>query len=251
MSRSFLAAAAAFAALGAASMAHAGQTQIDLSPYVNQGFDNGGWFIDGNLFEAALPGTTFGNQGSSVAFKVANVDDGKGSHLNFWYGLDDGSGTSLGGPADSVTIPIAVSGVTKVFTLADNTFGLAGNQEFSIIFHGTGGNLVGFYTGAFNTKDYNTPNCSTTGCDATPAATTWYDDGNGIILQLVEWDLPAGFGLSSLNVDQLDYADGAILAGLTVESAGGVPEPASWALMIGGLGLAGGFLRQRRALAAG
>jgi hypothetical protein len=28
--------------------------------------------------------------------------------------------------------------------------------------------------------------------------------------------------------------------------AGGVPEPASWALMIAGFGMAGGLLRQRR-----
>lgn len=33
-------------------------------------------------------------------------------------------------------------------------------------------------------------------------------------------------------------------------SGGAVPEPASWALMIGGFGLAGGALRRRRALAA-
>jgi hypothetical protein len=32
--------------------------------------------------------------------------------------------------------------------------------------------------------------------------------------------------------------------------AGGVPEPASWALMIGGFGLAGAALRRRKALVA-
>ena len=36
----------------------------------------------------------------------------------------------------------------------------------------------------------------------------------------------------------------------TVFAAGGVPEPASWALMIGGFGLAGAALRRRRAVVA-
>ena len=41
-----------------------------------------------------------------------------------------------------------------------------------------------------------------------------------------------------------------LVSGLTgTASAGGVPEPASWALMIAGFGLAGAQLRRRRTAA--
>jgi hypothetical protein len=247
MTRRFLGTLTAVCALGAASLAHAGARTVDLSPIVNQGFANGGWFIDGATFEADLPGTTFGNQGSSIAFNVANVPDNlNGGNLNFWFGLDDGSHTNLGGPAGSATIAVNGADVDKVYTLADNVFGVAGATEFSVTFHGAGGDLTEFYVGADNTKDYNTPNCSTTGCDGTPNATTWYDDGAGIVLQSVEWDLPTNFGLTSMTFNQIDAGDGAIIAGVSL----GTPEPSTWALLVGGFGLAGAALRRRRSLAA-
>jgi hypothetical protein len=40
------------------------------------------------------------------------------------------------------------------------------------------------------------------------------------------------------------------LAGVPSTAPGGVPEPASWALMIGGFGMAGGMLRRRRTAVA-
>jgi PEP-CTERM motif len=51
------------------------------------------------------------------------------------------------------------------------------------------------------------------------------------------------WGPSSYNVgiDNIEYEMG---------GAGGIPEPATWALMIGGFGAAGTMLRRRRALAA-
>jgi len=244
MSVKFLGVLATAAILGAAPLAHAGTRTVDLSPYVNQGFANGGWFIDGGSFQADLPGTTLGNQGSTIPFHVASVpDDRNGGNLNFWFGNDDGSHTNLFGPAGSVTIAVNGTGVTKVYTLADNVFGNYGADEFSVTFHGAGGDLTQVYVGADNTKDYNTPNCFTTGCAFTPNATDWYNDGFGIVLQQVEWDLPTGFGLTSMTFNQIHETDGAILAGVTL----GVPEPGTWALMLLGFGGLGAVLRRRRA----
>jgi hypothetical protein len=246
MSAKFLGALGVAVMLGSASVAHAGNRTVDLSPYVNHGFANGGWFIDGGSFQADLPGATFGNQGSTIPFHVANVaDDLNGGNLNFWFGTDDGSRTNLfGGPQGSLTIAVDGTGVTKVYTLADNVFGNYGVNEFSVTFHGAGGDLTQFYVGGDNTKDYNTPNCATTGCAFTPNATDWYNDGSGIVLQQVEWDLPTGFGLTSMTFNQLHEVDGAILAGVTL----GVPEPGTWALMLVGFGGLGAVLRRRRAV---
>jgi len=227
------------ATIGGASVAEAGLTTVDLSPYVTEGFNNGGWFIDSG-FQAALAGTTFGNQGSTIPFNVANTTAGN----NFWFGL--ASGTALFGAPMSFTVPVTTSGVTTVYTLADNTYGLAGNPEFNVVFAGSGGTITDTYVGAFNTKDYNYSNCATTGCDSTPAATNWYDNGNGQALQIEAWALPANFGLQSITFNQLDGSDGAIVAGVTLFSPGGVPEPATWGAMILGLGLAGASLRGRR-----
>jgi hypothetical protein len=261
MMKSMLGLSVSLAILGAATSAHAAYVQVDLSPYVNQGFTNTtSWFINGGDF-AGLIGSTNGNQGSPTPFTVANVadglnGDGTARFNNYWFGLDDGShADSLFGSLNSTTIAIATPNTTVVHILADNTFGLSGATEFSVTFTGTAGVLVGNFTGGFDTKDYNY-NCSTTGCDATAAAGYWYVNGNQIggdsgnqWLQETVWNLPAGFGLQSLTFSQIDGVDGAILAGVTLET-GAVPEPTVWALMIGGFGLVGATLRRRSRLAA-
>ena len=59
----------------------------------------------------------------------------------------------------------------------------------------------------------------------------------------VKWDLPTGFGLTSMTFNQIHGTDGAILAGVTL----GVPEPSTWAMMLLGFGGLGALLRRRRA----
>jgi hypothetical protein len=243
--KTWLGLAATAAAIGMASAAHASLTEVDLSPYVNEGFADGGWYINGGDF-LSIVGSTHGNQGSKVPFLVASAPDGNGGNANFWFGLETpGDPTSLFGPPGSITIPISTPGVRHVYTLADNTFGTAGNTEFAVTFNGTGGSLTGLYVGADNTKDYNI-NCGTTGCDATPNAQYWFVNGQGQWLQQASWDLPAGFGLNSITFTQVDGSDGAILAGVTLS----VPEPATWAMMILGLGAIGLAARRRKAASA-
>ncbi len=246
MSPKLYGAIAAALALGAAPLAHAGYKTVDLSGIVNQGFANGGWFIDGPTFQNDLPGTTTGNQGSSTPFNVANVPDNlNGGNLNFWFGLDDGGHRNLGGPAGSVTIAVNNPNATSVYTLGDNVFGTYFDDEFDVTFHGAGGDLTFSYVGGVDTRDYNTPNCFTTGCTPFLTAAPWYNDGGGIALDVVQWKLPKDFGLTSMTFTQKNGSDGMILAGVTL----GVPEPTTWALMIGGFGLAGASLRRRRSLA--
>ncbi|HXQ15815.1 MAG TPA: PEPxxWA-CTERM sorting domain-containing protein, partial [Caulobacteraceae bacterium] len=231
----------ALSLVGSVSAARAGTTTIDLSTYVNEGFTNS-WFINGGEF-APIVGTTTGNQGTGIPFNVANPSDGLGGNNNFWFGLYSGPGT-LFGPPGSVKIPISTPNVTKVYTLTDNTFGNESATEFSVTFNGTGGSITDNYVGGVNTKDYNL-NCGTTGCDTTPNAQYWFVDQDGSQwLQVQQWTLPNGFGLQSVEFDQVNGSDGAILAGLTV--AGGVPEPATWAMILLGVGLVGAGMRVAR-----
>jgi hypothetical protein len=149
-------------------------TEIDLSSVVNLGFQNS-WFINGSEFTPIL-GNTTGNQGTGIPFLVANTPDtqGNGGNDNFWFGLFGGPTNQLDGSPLSVTIPVNVAGATTVYTLADNTFGLAGNTEFSVTFNPlVGSSITEDYIGANNTKDDNR-NCFTTGCDSTPNAQYWF-----------------------------------------------------------------------------
>jgi hypothetical protein len=225
--------------LGTAAAPALAQTYqtVDLTPYVNEGFTNS-WFINGGDFTSYAGVTSMGNQGSAVPFAIANDANAN----NFWFGLYSGPGTLFGSPG-SFTIPISATGVTHVYTLADNTFGTAGSTEYSVTFTGSGGSFTGDYVGGTNTRDYNL-NCSTTGCLAL-AVPEWVDNGRGQWLHVVDWAMPANFGLSSITFNQVDGTDGAIVAGVTLGVAS-VPEPATWAMVILGFGAIGWTLRRPR-----
>jgi hypothetical protein len=83
---------------------------------------------------------------------------------------------------------------------------------------------------------------------------------------VVHWNNPATLNFGNGGVLQISLSDAAfgehIVGGFSQKSAdvyatfklvsdsAAVPEPASWALMIGGFGMAGASLRRRRTLAA-
>lgn len=160
-----------------------------------------------------------------------------------------GPGNQLFGSPLSVTIPINLAGVPTVYTLADNTCGCPGCEEFDITFTPARGTPITYgYFGDGETKDYNL-NCGTTGCDTTTNASYWFIDGNrsypgdGQWLQLVGWSLPSNFGtLDSITFTQVNGVDGAILAGVTVQTT---PEQAS-VLLLGACLAAVAFLMRRR-----
>lgn len=210
---------------------------VDLSPYVNEGFTNS-WFINGSWFTPYV-GLTHGNFGSQIPFEIANPSDGAGGHNNFWFGLYSGPGTLFGSP-NSITIPVSGSNVVKIHTLADNTFGKAGALEYIMQLNGAPGygDIVFDYIGAWNTKDYNR-NCATTGCSATPGA-SYYLWLGWQQLQRVSWSVPVGYQFDSITFTQMDGVDGAILAGVTLET----PEPLTLTLF--GAGLLGAAAARRR-----
>jgi PEP-CTERM motif len=78
------------------------------------------------------------------------------------------------------------------------------------------------------------------------------DFGNGgeLTVQLTD---PVGFNLANGSKLKPGLANGATVAATfdwtASPTVGTVPEPASWALMIGGFGMAGGMLRRRRTTA--
>ena len=96
--------------------AFAGYVTVDLSPYVNLGFQNPNtWFLNGSEF-APIVGTTTGNQGSAVPFQCAG-SLGNGGNNNFWFGLYGGPLDTLFGSPLTITIPINVAGVTLIAPL--------------------------------------------------------------------------------------------------------------------------------------
>ncbi len=100
-----------------------------------------------------------------------------------------------------------------------------------------------YYDGGL-TADFYSLNAVYDGYQSFETITTQGEQINRIDLTVTPAGLGFQFPTNSINLIQLDN----IRINDPTPLAGGVPEPASWALMIMGFGLAGATLRRRRAL---
>jgi hypothetical protein len=95
----------------------------------------------------------------------------------------------------------------------------------------------------FETSGYDgASNLFVSGIGAGGAFATSFNNGGGFDTLFI--DLTAFSGITSLSLSTDDPA-GVAYNAFTFQASGAVPEPASWALMIAGAGVAGGAVRRR------
>jgi hypothetical protein len=161
-----------------------------------------------------------------------------------------------GGYPHVLSVPLNVFGVTNAFTLINSFYGAPGPASYMAVeFVGTGGafyhkDLIGNVDvrDHFNAAWTNTINGTTT--------VNVYSSGGGpgseSRLDMQQYTLPSIFASQTLTEFRLigagpGFPNGApFIAGLTLQSAAAVPEPASiTSLVVGAVALAG-YARRRR-----
>ncbi|MES2895026.1 MAG: PEPxxWA-CTERM sorting domain-containing protein [Pseudomonadota bacterium] len=190
---------------------------------------------------------------SIIPFVVALAlafSSGAHAATNVFHGViqDDGLGAEIFQP-DGV---FEVGGGRYRFEFASDAAPLSGGafvrQFFHVHFYDAGGNEIGGSDGddVFN-RFISDPAAGLTftskgffGYFEVPRS---YTDPNGVDGGYDEWDFKAQTGLT------MSFADDAVGAAYTYRLTA-VPEPATWAMMIIGFGLAGSGLRRERKAAA-
>ena len=172
-------------------------------------------------FSAMADGTMLTNQIPGVVFSLQGGPDASGSPLvsSVWSG-------------GVIELNNSNSGLYPSASILDIAF-TSGTAGISFNYNNYGDNS-GFYT-AYDAS-YNVVSTGFLG--------DLSDDSGSFYLVHV-----AGSGIVDLKIDN-DYGGDDWVFGLRSLSFGAVPEPASWALMIGGFGMVGAKLRRRRAAAA-
>jgi hypothetical protein len=166
-----------------------------------------------------------------------------------------------GTPSDSLDGDHSGQSLTSPFTMtADYGTGIAGAENVNV------NGLVGvFLTDALPTDPAPTPITYGAGGNSGGLALTSYSPGLGQIFWIGDGLTGTGIGaiqqfivptgatrLYLGTVDGFGWFNNIGTGVVTVDglSSSGTPEPAAWALMIGGFGLAGASLRRRRRVAA-
>ena len=237
----FLTGVIASMAVGAASTGHAAEIQLDISGAVNSNLST---YTGGASYPAA---------GSTVT--IGGVDFSLASYYPASFNAPDVGVVQLGdGHPTSITIDtpdVLVGASTTFYSLINSAFGVAGDTIGNLTLNFAGGanyvytltegdNIRDHYDGLYNNAAPNVYGTATYGDDRL--------DAQAIAL-------PASFAgekLISITLNNTDTADGnpfiTAFTGVGVTSA--VPEPATWAMMLGGLGVVGLAIRRRNAVAA-
>ncbi len=133
-------------------------------------------------------------------------------------------------PTRTLTAVFTVDGVSQAYTWTSGEFylGAGGNDQFGFNFYGPAGS----FSGSFGDGDSFYPN---QGSLNTPI----FSDFDNLAVTGGQFQFnPNGFGFRG--------SPAALSASYTNGATGAVPEPATWAMMILGLGLVGGALRTAR-----
>lgn len=202
---------------------------VDLSASTNLSLNN--IYVDGGSYP--LAGTSVSVNG--VSFLLSSYGGGP----------DTGTiQTNFGLPL-SINVPLtSLFGVSRIYTLA-NTAGYGTNGVANFTFNFASGATYTYdLTSGVNIRDHHSG--SGEGVPSDAFGTLTY--GN-VRFDAQKIDLPSSFAsdtLESVTINDLNGSGQAhpFLAALSVEQAG-VPEPATWALMITGFGLVGSVARRR------
>ncbi|HEX3886584.1 MAG TPA: PEPxxWA-CTERM sorting domain-containing protein [Phenylobacterium sp.] len=218
MNRTFLAGCAGVAALAASLVGHAAQATVVVgstavaSPIAATGFET--------LPSSLAAGTPYVDGGVSVQYISSNPDDGIQNGVP--YALSNPDGTAWWGMIQN-------QGYTDATLVGGGTFnsfsGLFGSEFQDGDLH------VEFLLGGVEVATVDAGPLSTTG------QTVSFSNFTADEVRFAS-PLSGTFGgADELGADDLAFG---------VDQMGGVPEPATWALMILGFGGAGALLRRRR-----
>lgn len=208
-----------------------------------------------NTTDGAYTGYNFIVQGNAGSTPGGIMNNG-GNSLYFWSKYSDASNAASNGFTNSASIGgsggnyLAADGAFQTALIYQVITGLTAGQQYDLTFnwagaqqHGYSGTTTDNWTAYFGTSTSNYQSYTTdtltnvdhgfTGWQT--ASTTFTATSSTQILAFLAKGTPDGQPPFSLLDD----------VSLT-EHVAAVPEPASWAMFIGGFGLVGGALRRRR-----